>query len=130
MKKINSNTSYNVARIILAVIFIPSSFISFFLKPSEMGIGIEAANIVENLWSTGYLMHVVKLIELIAGIMFLINRYVVLAIILITPVIVNILLLAIFKDISGLTMGILLCGLISIIAYHKRYNLIGLLNKR
>ncbi|MCC5927015.1 MAG: DoxX family membrane protein [Bacteroidetes bacterium] len=99
-------TFYTVVRLLLALIFIPSAFISLFLPPSEMGLSAEATQIVENLWAIGYLMYIVKTVELVAGIMFLTNRYVKLACIIIMPVVVNILMLALFKDWSGLFLSI------------------------
>ncbi|MGY6560975.1 MAG: DoxX family membrane protein [Luteibaculaceae bacterium] len=100
------NKIYTVIRIVLALIFIPSAFISFFMPPSEIGLSSEATTVVENLWASGYIMHVVKFIELMAGIMFLTNKFVRLACVLIMPIVINILLLAIFKDLSGLVLSI------------------------
>jgi len=100
------NKTYFLFRILLALIFIPSAFISFFITPNEMGLNKEATKIVENLWATGYIMHVVKIVELVAGILFLTNKYVQLACILIMPIVLNILLLAIFKDLSGLFLSV------------------------
>ncbi len=106
------NKIYTIIRIILALIFIPSAFISFFLPPSEMGLSQDATKILVNLWETGYIMHLVKLVELIAGIMFLSNKYVKLACVIILPVVVNILMLALFKDQSGLFLSIPMFGMV------------------
>ncbi|WP_194777172.1 hypothetical protein [Pararhodonellum marinum] len=107
---------YTSARILLALIFIPSAFISFFIPPSEMGISPEASRIVENLWATGYLMHIVKGIELVAGLTFLTNRFVKLGLVLITPIILNIFLLAAFTSPNGMIMGFVLVGLVGFLA--------------
>lgn len=116
-KNLHMNTSkksriaYTAARTLLAIIFIPSAFVSFFVPPAEMGMSDAAATVVENFWATGYLMHAVKAIELLAGLAFLSNRFVKLALVLIAPILFNILLLAVFTSTSGLPVSMVLTGL-------------------
>ncbi|MCG9876733.1 MAG: DoxX family membrane protein [Leptospiraceae bacterium] len=110
-----NNKIYTVFRILLALIFIPSAFISFFIQPAQMGLSPEATEVISNLWATGYIMHLVKIIELLVGLMFLTNRYVKLACVLIAPIMINILLLAVFKDARGLISSIpMLCMILYI----------------
>jgi len=100
-----SNKAYTIVRILLAVVFIPNAFIAFFVQPNQMGLNSEAVRVLDSLWATGYIMPTVKIIELIAGIMFLTNKYVQLACILIMPIIINIVLLGVFKESKGLIIS-------------------------
>lgn len=70
-----------------------------------MGLNSEAVRVLDSLWATGYIMPTVKIVELIAGIMFLTNKYVQLACILIMPIIINIVLLGVFKEPKGLIIS-------------------------
>jgi putative oxidoreductase len=101
-----SNKVYTVIRIIVAIVFIPNAFIAFFVPPNQMGLNADALKVLENLWESGYIMPTVKVIELIAGIMFLTNKYVKLACILIMPIIINIVLLGLFKEPKALMISI------------------------
>jgi len=100
-----SNKAYTIVRILLAVVFIPNAFVAFFVQPNQMGLNSEAVTVLDSLWATGYIMPTVKIIELIAGIMFLTNKYVQLACILIMPIIINIVLLGVFKEPKGLIIS-------------------------
>ena len=63
--------------------------------------------------ATHYLMQLVKVIEISAGLMLLGNRFVNLALFLLGPIVVNILCIHIFADRQGLPMAVLVTGLFS-----------------
>lgn len=107
---------YIIIRVLLGIIFIPNALIAFFIKPNQMGLNAGTLTVLQNLWDTGYIMHAAKFIELIVGIMFLTNRYVRLACILIMPVMINIVLLGAFKDPRALSFSVPLFGMIVYIA--------------
>ena len=89
-----------------------------FLPMPEMNIG--ARQFLMALHDTGYLLTFIKSLEITAAILFLMNRYVVLATIIIAPGIVNILLFHLFLDQGGLFMGVLLMGLWGVVVAHRK----------
>ncbi len=72
--------------------------------------------------ASGYLMYLVKAIELVCGLAFVSGRYVTLAVVLIAPIIVNIFCFHLFLDPKGLPVGILLVLANLFIAYNYRKN--------
>lgn len=75
----------------------------------------EMAAVMGGLMGLKYLFPLAKLIELVSGLMFLCNRYVNLAIVLLTPVMVNILGINLFVDRTGAPMAIIISVLLVIV---------------
>lgn len=73
--------------------------------------------------ATGYMMHTVKVIELICGLAFVSGFFVPLAAVVITPIIVNIFLVHAFMAPSGLPAAIflVLANLFIAFYYRERY---------
>lgn len=109
------NKVYIISRVLLGVVFVVfgsnglmmiftgSGFIP---TPTDM-----PANVMEKMsafFKLGYLMPLVKSLQVISGLLLLSNRYVNLAIIFLGPIIVNILLVHIFIDLSGLPMALII----------------------
>jgi hypothetical protein len=90
----------------LGLVFIINAPIAFFVEPSQMGLNADATRTLQSLWDTGYLMHAAKVVELLGGVALLANRYVRLALLLLGPVVVNIVLLDLFKEPKGLAIGL------------------------
>ena len=61
--------------------------------------------------ATGYFLPVLKIVEIVGGLLLLIRRFVPLALVLLAPVIVQIFLFHAFLEPSGLPMGIVLVAL-------------------
>lgn len=62
--------------------------------------------VMNGLFATGYLMTVVKSIEVVAGLFLISGRFINLALVLLGPVVFNILCIHIFVDQAGLPLGI------------------------
>lgn len=80
-----------IARILLGiglVVFGSNKFFNF-MPPMEMP--EQAGNFMGALMETGYMFPIIAIIEIVAGLLFLINKKVPLALLLWTPVLVNIL---------------------------------------
>ena len=95
-----------IARILLGLTFVVfglNGFLHFLPAPPPPGV---AGQFVGALAATHYL-HFIFAIQLIAGILFLVNRFVPLALTLIAPVIVNILLFHGFMAPAGIGPGVL-----------------------
>ncbi|MBP9839137.1 MAG: DoxX family protein, partial [Proteobacteria bacterium] len=67
--------------------------------------------------ATGYLMTLIKVTELVCGLAFVTGRFVPLAMIIISPVIINIFLFHLYVDTSGLPVGIFLVVANSFLAF-------------
>jgi len=81
---------------------------------------VEAMVFLRALKNTGYMFVLIKCVEIAVSILFLLNRFVPLAIVLIGPGIFNILLFHVFLDHGGLPMAVLLVGCWGILAaYHR-----------
>ena len=61
--------------------------------------------------ATGYFLPVLKLVEIVGGVLLLVRRFVPLALVLLAPVIVQIVLFHLFLEPSGLPMGLILVAL-------------------
>ena len=109
-----------VARLALGFIFALSGvnyFLEFLPKPE----GFKALVFFKLLESSGYLA-VVKVLELVGGIMLLANRFVPLALVILGPIVVNILLFHIFFAKDSLAIALVLVALeVFLISRNKRY---------
>ena len=74
----------------------------------------------DGLMASGYLMPLVKIIELVCALLLLFGRYVALALLVLFPVMVNIVLVNAFMGPSGLAMVIPLLAGVLFLAYTQR----------
>ena len=117
------------ARVLLGLIFVVFGLHGFFqfsfIPPPEMN---EAAgSFMGALLGTGYFMIVVKVVELVSGLMILTGRFLPLGLILLAPVSVSILLFHTFLDQAGLGMAIFLVAMQLFLAWSYRDSFSGVL---
>lgn len=79
------------------------------------------------LFQFDYLLIIEKALEIICGILLIINRFVPLSLAILAPIIANILLLHLFIDPSLLVLAIILAGAYIYLLFHYRKNFMGLL---
>ena len=109
-----------VARIALGLIYTVFSAAFFFnLLPNELPEG-SAGQFVMGLAASGYIMYVVKVIELVCGIALLFGRFVPLASVVIFPITLNIFLFHAFLAPDGLIMGIVMLAGNLLLFYRHR----------
>jgi uncharacterized membrane protein YphA (DoxX/SURF4 family) len=111
-----------IVRTLIGLLFLMASvtyFLNLVPEPELTG-GMKTFS--EGLTASGYLMPLVKIIELLCGIAFLSGRFVPLAIVLIAPVVLNILLVNVFLAPEGLPIAIALFAGILFLAYTCRSN--------
>lgn len=121
------------SRIVLGLIFLV--FGSNGLSMIFMGKGFipmpppspEMQPIILSFVATKYLMLTVKLLEVVAGILLLINKFVPFALLLLAPIVYNIIGLHIFVDTSGLPMALALFVLISIQFFYRKEKFVNLM---
>lgn len=111
-----------IVRVLLGLLFLFAS-VSFFFKlfpAPEMQGDIKTFN--EGLMVAVYMMPLVKFIELLCGVLFLIGRYVTLATVLIFPISLNIFLYHTFMDTTGIPIAIFVLVANLFLAYYHRNN--------
>ncbi len=118
-----------IARYLLGLIFLVfglNGFLHFIPMPPPTG---TAGQFIGALFVSHFLV-VVFLIQLIAGILLLINRYVPLALTLLAPLIFNILLFHILMDPSGLVLALVVTVLWIVVFISIRSAFVGLWQPR
>lgn len=114
-----------IARILLGAVFTLFSLMYFFqLMPAKEMQG-PAATFMTGLFSSGYMMNLVKAIELICGIALIVGQFVPLTTVVIFPITLNIFLYHAFLEPSTVVISIVLLALNLFIAYtnKERYQL-------
>lgn len=115
-----------IIRSLLGLLFLFAS-VTYFLKlfpAPELSGNMKVFN--EGLTASGYIMNVVKAIELLCGIAFLTGRFVPLATVVIFPIVVNIVLVHAFLAPEGLPTAIFVLAANLFLAYTYRNNYRGL----
>ena len=108
-----------VLRTLMGLLFLFSSIPYFFnlMEPPELEGAMKT--LVDGMVASGFLLTLVKLVELVCGVAFVIGRFVPLTTVIIAPVIVNILLVHIFIDATTLPVAIFLVVANSFVAYQN-----------
>ena len=112
-----NSTFTTILRMLLGVsllIFGMNKFIAFI---PIFDMAPAAANFMESLNSTGYVLYVVASLELLIGGLLLFKKWVPFALILLAPIVVNILLFHFFLDVSGMLVAVLMLVITGVLIY-------------
>ncbi|WP_435578574.1 DoxX family membrane protein [Gilvibacter sp.] len=92
-----------------------------FLTPPEFP--PRAAEFMTSLDATGYVLYIVGALEILVGLMLLLNKWVPFALILLAPISLNIVLFHIFLDLPDIGIALVVAGLnvVLIYKYWKAY---------
>jgi hypothetical protein len=93
-------------RILLGAAFVLNSPVGLLVPLPPGAAPPHAMEIIQAFWATGYLMHTVKLVELVCGLLLVSGRFVPLALVVLAPVLVNITLLDLFHAPLGLALAV------------------------
>ena len=115
------------ARVVLGLIFVVFGLNGFFKFIPTPEMTEAAGSLMGALVAAGYFMVVVKLVEVLAGLMILTGRFLPLGLILLAPVSVHILLFHVFLDPAGLPMAIVIIALQLFLAWAYRDSFGGVL---
>jgi putative oxidoreductase len=118
-----------VARLLLGLIFTVfglNGFLHFIKGPMPTGV---AGQFVAAIFASGYWV-VIFAVQVICGVLFLVNRFVPLAVVLIGPVIVNILAVHGLMGAPGLPMAVGVAVLWAIVAIRNKQHLAGIFVQR
>jgi hypothetical protein len=122
-------TAALIARILLGVIFVffGANLVHPFLPmPPPPGLAGQYSTVM----AASHYLFIVGLVQVIGGLLLLINRYVPLALVLLGAVIANILLFHILMAPAGLPLALVVFVLWCVVAWHARRNLLGILAQR
>jgi putative oxidoreductase len=110
-------------RVILGLLFMVSAIGYFFNLMPQPALGQNAQVFITGLFASGYLLPVVKTLELATALSFLTNRFIPLFTIIIFPITINILLFHLFMAPEGIVIPvfIFLGNLFLAYVYKKNY---------
>src|SRR5579859_1493795 len=119
-----------IARILLGLVFLVFGLNAFrpFIPMGPMPTGI-AGQFIGALFQSHY-MYVVSALQVLGGVLLLVNRYVPLGLVLLGPVIVNIFFFHLLMDRSGLPLAIVVVILWGIVALRHRQYFSGIFVQR
>ena len=99
------------------------------IKPiADLGLPPNIYQIIKGMWDTGFMMHLVKMTELLTGVMLLFNLFVPLALIALIPVVINIYGMHVFLCDSYLTIGLSMMIICGVLVYRHRVKFRPMLN--
>jgi putative oxidoreductase len=118
-----------IARVLLGLVFVVigvNGFLNFI--PGSLPSGL-AGQFLTILMQAHY-VPIISALQLGAGALLLVNRYVVLALVILGPIIVNIFLFHLLMDHSGIPVAVVLVVLWAVIALRHRQYLVGIFVQR
>ena len=119
-----------IARLLLGLIFVVFGLNGFlnFLSMGPMPTGV-AGQFISALFQSHYL-HAVAAVQVVGGLLLLVNRFVPLALVLLGAVIANIFFYHLFMNLEGILMAILVLILWVIVFYRHRQYFSGIFVQR
>jgi uncharacterized membrane protein YphA (DoxX/SURF4 family) len=111
---------FMIARLLLGLAFVVFGLNGFFNFLPVPPMPDRAMGFMGALMATGYMMPMVKGLEVLCGLLFLFNRFTALAVLLIAPNVVNIFLFHFFLAPEGLIVAIAILALTLITAWAHR----------
>ena len=119
-----------IVRTLLGLLFLFASVTYFFnlITPPPMEGAIKTFN--EGLAASGYFFTLLKVTELVCAIMLLTGRFVPLALVILSPIVVNIFMVHLVLDRAGLPVAIFLILAMAFLAYCYRNAFKPLLSSR
>jgi uncharacterized membrane protein YphA (DoxX/SURF4 family) len=119
-----------IVRSLVGLLFVFGSVAYFFnlVTPPPMEGAIKTYN--EGLAASGYFFPLLKVTELVCGIALLVGRFVPLALVILSPIVVNIFFVHTVLDRSGMPVAIFLVAAFIFLAYCYRENFAGLLTSK
>lgn len=119
-----------IVRTLVGLLFIMASatyFLNLVPQPELTG-NMKTFN--EGLAASGYFLTLLKATELVCGILLVIGRFVPLVLVILAPIVINILMVHIFLEPTGLPVAVLLVAALAFLAYYYRKNFVPLFEGR
>lgn len=107
-----------VARVLLGLMFFVFGLNGFFnFIPPPPNLPEKMTAFAGGLMASGYFFPFLKGTEVLCGILLLSGVYVPLALVILAPIVLNILLVHVFLDTSGLPIALVICALVAYLAF-------------
>ncbi|MDE2849078.1 MAG: DoxX family protein [Acidobacteriota bacterium] len=119
-----------IARILLGLLFVFGGVTGLFELVEQPEVGEEAAAFMGAIMDTGYLWPVIKVTEIVCGVLLILGVFVPLALVLLAPVVLNILLFHVFLEPSGVPIGLFAVVLGLYLAHQHRESFSGVLQRK
>lgn len=119
-----------IARILLGLAFVFGGVTGLFQLVEQPEVGEEAAAFMGAIMDTGYLWPVIKVTEIVCGVLLILGMFVPLALVVLAPVALNILLFHVFLEPSGLVFGLVLLVLGLYTAHQHWESFSGVLKRK
>jgi uncharacterized membrane protein YphA (DoxX/SURF4 family) len=95
-----------IARIFFGLVFLASGIAGFFVTMPP-----DAPEFGRALMNTGYMFQFIKVVELLCGLLLVLNRFVPLALTVLAPIVINIFAFHLFLDLKDIAPAIILAAL-------------------
>ena len=118
-----------IARILLGLVFVFGGVTGLF-ELAEPEMGEEGTAFMGAIMDTGYLWPVLKVTEIVCGVLLILGMFVPLALVVLAPVALNILLFHIFLEPSGVAIGLFLVVLGLYTAHQHRESFSAVLQRK
>ena len=119
-----------IARILLGLMFVFGGVTGLFELVAQPEMGEEATAFMGAIMDTGYLWPVIKVTEIVCGVLLILGVFVPLALVVLAPVVLNILLFHVFLEPSGVAIGLFLLVLGLYTAHQHRESFSGVLQRK
>ncbi len=119
-----------LARVLLGLIFAVFGVVGLFELGPQPEMGEEAGAFMGAIMDTGYLWQVIKVTEIVCGVLLILGIFVPLALVVLAPVVLNILLFHIFLAPEGVAIGIAAVVLGLYVAHQHRDSFSAVLQRK
>ena len=119
-----------VARVLLGLIFAVLGVVGLFGLGPQPEMSEEAGAFMGAIMDTGYLWPVIKVTEIVCGVLLILGMFVPLALVVLAPVVLNILLFHVFLEPGSLVIGIVAVALGLYVAHQHRESFSGVLKRK
>jgi hypothetical protein len=126
---LSSNRQQQIVRLILGVVILGSG-INFFIPVVSMPVYLGyAGQLMAGVSAAGYIFPLFNFIKCVCGILFLLNRKVPLALLMVIPILLNRVLFHLFLAPQGLAVPVLLMGIVIYLIRCYQSVFIGLISE-
>ena len=119
-----------LARVLLGLIFAVFGVVGLFELGPQPEMGEEAGAFMGAVMDTGYLWPVIKVTEIVCGVLLILGIFVPLALVVLAPVVLNILLFHVFLAPEGVAIGIAAVVLGLYVAHQHRQSFSAVLQRK
>ncbi len=119
-----------IARVLLGLLFAVFGTLGLFELGPQPEMSEEAGAFMGALMETGYLWPVIKVTEIVCGLLLILGAFVPLALVVLAPIALNILLFHIFLEPQGAVVGVVILVLGLYVAHQHRESFGGVLRRK